>query len=226
MAKVQLVGAEISTFTRTIRMALEYLQIPYELLHAAPHSTLANKYNPFGKIPTMIHDGQVINETLAIRQYIDGTFKTPDKLPALSPENDFQKIMSMVTWISVSSDYVFRDLNLSMCKKRYALEAEGKSEEEIQEIMKEPIEHAREVLSKLEIMFKRTSGCNGDGFVVGNTLTWADLFLFPIFADICALPERKLVEQESPLVFAWFKRMEGLAISRKTFPGTVASARL
>ncbi|KAJ2887693.1 hypothetical protein FB639_001134 [Coemansia asiatica] len=191
-----------------------------------PHSALANKYNPFGKIPTMIHDGQVINETLAIRQYIDSTFKVPETQSALSPESDFQKLISIVMWISISSDYVFRELNLSMCKKRYALEAEGKNEAEIQTILKEPAAHAREVLGNLERMFLKTSACEGQGFVVGNTLTWADLFLFPIFADICALPERRLVEQEAPLLFAWFLRMEKLAISRNTFPGTVASARL
>ncbi|KAJ1813249.1 hypothetical protein LPJ56_003515 [Coemansia sp. RSA 2599] len=174
----------------------------------------------------MIHDGQVINETLAIRQYIDSTFKAAETQSVLSPEDDFQRTMSVVTWISVSSDYVFRDLNLAMCKKRYALEAEGKSEVEIQRILEEPVAHAREVLRNLETMFSRTSGCKGKGFVVGNTLTWADLFLFPIFADVCALPERRLVVQESPLLFAWFERMEKLAISKNTFPGTVAAARL
>ncbi|KAJ1723578.1 hypothetical protein LPJ53_002101 [Coemansia erecta] len=213
---VQLVGAEVSTFTRTIRMALEYLQIAYSTKHAMPHTRLAVEYNPFGKIPTLLHDNQVINETSAIRLYIDHTFDS-----RLTP-SDFQSLMSVAMWISIASDYVFQDLNLGLCKKRYALEAKGTTEDEIQRALEQPIDHAREVLGNLDGVFEKTS----KGFVVGGSLTWADLFLFPIFADLCALPERKLVQEESPKLFAWFEKMEKLGIAQSTFAGTVAAARL
>ncbi|KAJ1864289.1 hypothetical protein LPJ73_000306 [Coemansia sp. RSA 2703] len=213
---VQLVGAEISTFTRTIRMALEYLQIAYSIQHAMPHTRLAAEYNPFGKIPTLIHDNQVINETSAIRLYIDHTFDSK-----LTP-SDFQSLMSVTMWISIASDYVFQDLNLGLCKKRYALEAKGNNEEEIQLALQPSIDHARKVLRNLDAVFEKTS----KGFVVGGSLTWADLFLFPIFADLCALPERRLVQFEAPKLFAWFEKMEKLGIAQNTFAGTVAAARL
>ncbi|KAJ2726920.1 hypothetical protein GGI07_000248 [Coemansia sp. Benny D115] len=101
-AAVQLVGIPLSTYTRTIRMALEHLQVPYELIPAAPHSAKAVEYNPFGKIPTMIHDGLIINETPAIRTYLDQTFPS-----TLTPAMDLNASVNIAMWISITADYIF-----------------------------------------------------------------------------------------------------------------------
>ncbi|KAJ1963322.1 hypothetical protein GGI12_002122 [Dipsacomyces acuminosporus] len=224
---LQLVGAKVSTFTRTIRMALEYLHIPYELTFAPPHSDIAYKYNPFGKIPTLVHDDYIVNETVAMRLYIDhlsasttATAATAD-IHSLTPA-DFQSILKVGKWISIASDYAFRGLILPISKPRLSMEAEGKSEQEIQEKLKHELESARSILRGIESHFKADNG----GFVVGNTLTWADLFLYPIFADFCSLPEAELVQGEAPLLYEWYEKMGQLSIAKATFAGTVAEARL
>ncbi|KAJ1937025.1 hypothetical protein EC988_008014, partial [Linderina pennispora] len=119
---VQVVGVELSTFTRTVRMALEYLEVPYELLRTAPHAKLAYKYNPFGRIPTLIHDEFIVNETLATRIYIDHMFG--GKARTLTPA-DFSTILAVGQWISMASDYAFRGLVHGICKPRMAMEENG-----------------------------------------------------------------------------------------------------
>ncbi|KAJ1941397.1 hypothetical protein GGF37_003570 [Kickxella alabastrina] len=227
-AKVKLVGVRMSTFTRTIRMALEYLQVPYEQMNAPPHSPTALEYNPFDKVPTLVHNELVINETPAIRMYIDHTFaqNTSNSQHPLTPIDDFKSAMNVAMWVSIASDYAFKDLILSLCKKRAALEGENTDEEKIKLELEKPAETARLTLRRLQSVFSRTNGgWEGKGFIVGDSISWADLFLYPIFADLCSVPEQNLVEEEAPGLFAWYQSIEKLNIAINTFDGTVASLR-
>ncbi|KAJ1940748.1 hypothetical protein FBU59_003715 [Linderina macrospora] len=219
---VQVVGVELSTFTRTVRMALEYLEVPYELVRTAPHSTVAYKHNPFGRIPTLIHDELIVNETLAIRIYIDHTFGSAAR--TLTPP-DLPAILAIGQWISMASDYAFRGLVHGICKPRQAMEAKGANEQEIQEKLKDAVTQGQEILRGLESQFIRL-GSGGQTFLAGESLTWADLFLFPIFSDLCAMPERALVQKEAPKLYAWYERFVSMDIARITHDGTVAAARL
>ena len=216
-----IVGAKISTFTRTIRLALEHLNIPYELLETFPHEELAYKYNAFGKIPTLTDDDLVVNETLAIRRYID--YLSEHKQESLEPEGN-QKLLQVDQWVSIASDYAFRDLILAISKPRQAMESKGKSEADIQASLKDSIDRARVVLRGIE-QHLTSEGLQENGWLCGSSLTWADLFMFPVFADFAAVPERKLMQQESPKLWKWYKRFANTDIAAKTFQGTVADQR-
>jgi glutathione S-transferase len=66
-----LVGAPFSTFTRTMRIAFHNLNVEYMLEQTMPLTEIAYKYNPFGRIPSLLHGDKIIFECSAIRNYID-----------------------------------------------------------------------------------------------------------------------------------------------------------
>ncbi|KAG2188789.1 hypothetical protein INT44_003928 [Umbelopsis vinacea] len=215
------VGAKISTFTRTIRLALEHLNIPYELLETFPHEELAYKYNAFGKIPTLTDNDLVVNETLAIRRYIDHISEHNQK--SLEPEG-IQNLLQVDQWVSVASDYAFRELILTISKPRQAMEGKGQCEADIQANLKKSLDRARVVLRAIE-QHLVSGKVQETGWLCGSSITWADLFMFPVFADFASLPERKLMQQESPQLWKWYQRFANTDIAAKTFQGTVADQR-
>ncbi|GAB5591395.1 hypothetical protein Unana1_06295 [Umbelopsis nana] len=216
---LKIVGAKISTFTRTIRMALEYLSIPYELQEALPHSDIAYQYNAFGKIPSLVDNDVVLIETLVMRRYIDHV--SEGHKTALNPAQ-FEQQLYVDQWISIASDYAFRELILAISKPRQALEEQGKAEDEIQAQLKDKLERAQVVLRAIDQHL--VSGPSSE-WLCGSSITWADVFMFPILADFAALPERKLMEQESPHLWKWYERFASTDMASKTFQGTVAEQR-
>lgn len=72
------IGTPFSTFTRTITLALHYKGLPFNQVHAVPHSDIAYEHHPFGFVPTLvIHEieGKVVDlklrESMAIARYLD-----------------------------------------------------------------------------------------------------------------------------------------------------------
>ncbi|CAO3633217.1 unnamed protein product [Cunninghamella echinulata] len=47
MTTIKVIGASMSTFTRTIRMSLDYFKVPYEQVQVFPHSEEAKNYTPY-----------------------------------------------------------------------------------------------------------------------------------------------------------------------------------
>ncbi|TNJ46279.1 glutathione S-transferase family protein [Phaeobacter sp. B1627] len=58
--------------TRTFRVlwALEELGVPYALDPASPQSDAVRAYNPSGKVPVLLEDGEIITDSVAIITYL------------------------------------------------------------------------------------------------------------------------------------------------------------
>ncbi|KAG1052281.1 hypothetical protein G6F46_001584 [Rhizopus delemar] len=208
-----IIGARFSTYTRTIRMALTHLNVPYQLEKASPHSELAFKHNPFGRIPSLLHNDKVIFETMAIRDYIDAQFS--DKL---TPK-DLETKMKMTQMISILSDYVFHHVILNFAKYREACERQGKSGEELSSLLKPALIKAINIIKTVEQMVPQSD------FLCGNSLTWADYFFYPVAADIYVQPEKEEFIKASPKLFRWYKSFEMRKEAIQTYPGTVADKK-
>ncbi|ORY97865.1 hypothetical protein BCR43DRAFT_490483 [Syncephalastrum racemosum] len=209
------VGAHMSTFTRTIVMALQHLGVAYEWIDAAPHSDTARQYNPFGKIPSFVtQDGHTIYEALAIRTFIEQKWGN-----SLSLSGDLAVRVNQ--WTSVVSDYVFKDIIFGVCKPRFAMEEKQIEEGEIKQRLQGPVEKACHILSVLEGLFSETKG----PWLCGAELSWADLYLFPCLADVYSTPEAEAAKRAAPQIWEWFQHFEKLDIAQKTYRNTVAYNR-
>ena len=80
MADPILYGPGYSTYTRSVRLALEekgvsYQHVEVDFMQGMPEEQLARQ--PFGKVPAFEHDGFQLYETCAIERYVDESFVGP-----------------------------------------------------------------------------------------------------------------------------------------------------
>lgn len=211
---ITLVGAPFSTFTRTMRMALRHLNVEYKLEQTMPHTEVAYKYSPFGRIPSLLHKDQVIFETSAIRDYIDTTINN-----ALTPQ-DLNTRLKMDQLISVLCDYIFHHIVFGVAKPRENYEKQGKAESEIGELLKKPLKQAGKIIGAVDGLIDKSGP-----FLCGHEITWADYFVYPAIADLFSLPEGKFLEEKAPKLSEWYKQFKEREEVIHTYPGTIADIR-
>lgn len=77
----------LSTFTRRVRIALLEKSLPHELVFVdmAKKAHRTPEYlalNPYGRVPTLDHDGFLLYESNAILAYLEAAFPEPALVPA------------------------------------------------------------------------------------------------------------------------------------------------
>ncbi len=154
--------------------------IEYELVPIAYGSDQHGEMHPFRRIPVLDIDGMLIFETLAITGFLDETFDGPSLQPAAASER-----AQMRTWMGVCGDYLFRDVVRAIPRGREPREVE--------------LETAKAALVAVEALPK------GDLFLVGDSLTLADLYLAPQIAN-CEEKAGELLDGLDGLK-AWMGRM-------------------
>ncbi|KAL8504739.1 hypothetical protein ACS0TY_016062 [Phlomoides rotata] len=84
MAEVQVFGVWSSPFVRRVEMGLKMKRVEYEYVEEdlKNKSDLLLKYNPIcKKVPVMLHNGNILVESLIILEYIDEVWEGPPILP-------------------------------------------------------------------------------------------------------------------------------------------------
>ena len=161
----------------------------YELVPVARGSAQHLSMHPFGRMPVLEADGHLIPEGLAIIGYLDETLPGPALQPA-----DAVARARVRTWMSICGDYVFRDVVRGIPRGR--------------EPTDEELSAARTVLELIEPMI-------GDGaFMVGETLTLADLYLAPQVSN-CREKAPQMLDGLTALA-AWFAGIEARDSFRRT----------
>jgi glutathione S-transferase len=121
MARLEIIGFDISNWVRAARIACEEKGVDYELttngmtaigdIKSEKHLRL----HPFGRIPAMRHGDVVLFETPAICRYVDSMFDGP----RLVPEEPLEAAR-MEQWVSAMIDYVSRSI-MGRCVVQYVL---------------------------------------------------------------------------------------------------------
>ena len=80
-------GDAISTYVRSVRLALEEKGVPHDLvavdlIKGEQKSVGHLARNPWGKMPAFEHEGHLFYESSAIVRYIDAAFSGPALMPA------------------------------------------------------------------------------------------------------------------------------------------------
>jgi glutathione S-transferase len=227
ITNIELIGIPFSTFTRTIRMGLEEKSISYKLISALPHTEVANKYHPFERIPSfnIEYDGKVQTfiETAAIANFIDAIWPENPLRPSRT-SSDLHDILTNVRideLISIGSSYIFGDVEPPVVKARLSMEKDHKEEKEIVSSLTNSVQQLHHSLTKL---VERSSLKDNKKFLVGDHITWADLFCYPPLADLRAINEGQCIRGESAQfaqLSAWMDRMELVECVKKTMKDTL-----
>ena len=78
MSKLLVWGTPVSTYVRTVRLLLEEIGADYtlqsvDIFNGETQSAEYLAKNPFGKVPTLEVNGELLYETAAITEYLDTT---------------------------------------------------------------------------------------------------------------------------------------------------------
>jgi len=199
MAEITLLGLRISVYTRIARLALEEKGIDYELEEVdifadagAPADYLA--LNPFGTIPTLVHDDFVLYETSAINRYIDEISPGASLQPLVPTER-----ARMNQIIGMLDSYCYRPMVWDVYVQRVVVPAAGGAADEA--CIAAALPGLRGLLEQLEHW-------GGErGYLVGEELTLADLHLYPMLSYFIETPEGVRMLGSLPYLQQWLRSM-------------------
>ncbi len=200
-AQVHIVGPQFSTFVRSVQLVCEEKGISYrygfkpdgEEIEFKSPSHLA--LHPFGKIPALLHNGQVIFETAPICRYLDAAFEGP----ALQPE-DLLARAHVDQWCAALSSYVDQAL-----VRNYLLEFAFPKGEDGSIRMDKVAAHQPAVIEMLTLLEQQLAGKE---YFCGAQYSIADAILTPMLDYLSGLPHAAELMTATPELAAWTQRMQ------------------
>jgi glutathione S-transferase len=203
MADIKIYGIPFSSFTRTVRLACHEKGIDYELVPMFPGQLGA--LNPFQKIPVIAHGDMTLYESTAILRYLDRTFPGPKLWP-----EDSRQAAQCDQWVSAVND------SLVNSALRYLANHFG--------FLPVPQEMADKYLAKAREVVPVFDQRLGHGrYLVGDSVTAADLFLAPIVFNFPAIPGLKEIGEASPNLTRWMRDMAARPSMQATVPEPIAA---
>ncbi|MDX2018976.1 MAG: glutathione S-transferase family protein [Deltaproteobacteria bacterium] len=189
MNPIKIFGFAGSTYVRTARAICVEKGLPHELVPLEFRAESHRARHPFLKMPAIEHEGQSFFETLAVGTYLDSLTATP----ALQPASTVQRA-TMMQWISVAIDYLYRDFVGALLADAIA-------------------EGATEIAARdLDILEQRLSK---SPYLAGDTLSLADLFVAPMVA-FAESKDARFAPRERVALKRWLGEMT----SRESFKAT------
>lgn len=157
MNEVEIFGFLGSTYVRTVQMVCEEKAVKYKLSPLEFGADSHYNLHPYGKMPAAKIGDVSLFESLAISTYID-ELSDGEKLHPTDPLNN----ALMLQWISSFIDYVYDDLVRSIAGN--------------EELGTKECEKAFDTLKNID------KSMDNSGYLVGQELTLADLYLAPMLA--------------------------------------------
>jgi len=206
---VTLHGYSYSVYLRIVRMTMLEKGVAWRHVEIDPFADdIPADYlalNPFGRVPTLDHDGFVLYETTAITRYIDEALPGP----SLQPEAPRQRAR-MNQIIAITDSYGYWPMVRQVFSQR-VFNARRRTPDEA--VIAEGLARSRKVLAAMELL---TAG--GD-FLVGDRLTLADLHLGAMMAYFSAADEGAAALGDYPKLSAWWKPFKNRKSLTETEPG-------
>jgi glutathione S-transferase len=203
-------GYRYSVYVRIARLALAEKGVAYERVEVNPFAPdVPADYlalHPFGRVPTLVHDGFALYETGAISRYVDRTFSGP----ALQPGQP-QALGRMDQIIGVVDSYGYWPLVRQVFSHRVFRPAAGQPVDEAE--VGRGLAGAAKVLAALEAL------AAADAFLIGPALSLADLHLGAMIAYFAAASEGAALLATHPLLAAWWMHLSRRPSFAATDPG-------
>ncbi|MFL9891187.1 glutathione S-transferase family protein [Paraburkholderia sp. RL17-381-BIF-C] len=193
---VKLYGAAWSVYVRIARLALEEKRVNYDLVEVdvfaetgVPQEHLSR--HPFGRVPAFEHNGFHLYETNAIVRYIDDAF------PGCKLQPTDPKARAKVNQIvGILDAYAYQTLVWDIYVERVVAARDGRLANE--QKVAAALPRATVCLSELNRLM------DDQGFLIGGSVTFADLYAAPIFACFMQAPEAaSLMEGCEKLIYWW-----------------------
>ena len=193
MNRVTVFGASYSVYVRIVRLVLEEIGVPYQLVEIDifAKETLPPDYaerHPFGRIPAFEHDGFRLFETDAIAGYIVEQFGGSALVPA-----DARHRARMRQIMRILDNYADQQLV-------WGIYVEEMERDRLGRLGVEELARAAKCLTVL-------SDLAGDEYMAGGRLSLADLWALPMLVYLDLSPAGRTLLQHASKLSAWLARM-------------------
>jgi glutathione S-transferase len=205
MAEVTVYGGSISTYVRTVRIALAEKGIPYEHVEVWTDSPEITKRHPFRKVPAFRHRDFELYESIAITRYIDEAFPGAALQPA-----DVKARARMMQWIALLSAYCYPTVIGQIVIERFSPTLLGKPADEAKVAAAVPnAEHQIGVFD---------AALGSGQYLVGREPTLADYFLYPVVFYLGMTPEGTALLERRPGLRRWMEALSQRKSVKETAP--------
>ena len=207
MPKLIVYGLTASTYVRTVRLLLTEIGADYTLksvniFNGESQSAEYLAKHPFGKVPTLDVDGELLYETAAITQYLD-TVLADGKYSPTEPMRQarMRQIMGII------DGYLYAPAIGTIVIQSLIVPSQGGNPD--REKVKNAIAPAKTALEAIESLV----GCNP--YLLGSDLTITDFYLIPIFVYLAQTSEFATLTAQTPKLLAWWDKASQLPNVKK-----------
>ena len=236
---LELYHSGLSTCSKQVRLALVEKGLPYvsryiELQH---HEHLGDAYlelNPWGVVPTLVHDGRPIVNSAAIAEYLEDRFPDPPLRPS---DPEARSRMRLWTWAADTVHPALQNATYDGVLKRKMTDLRPDEIERL--LLRMPAPERRERMrriveggfdrNEIEHAFERLGFVAGraeedlaDGpWLAGESYSLADIAMLAIVHRMFELRPAMLDRGRFPRVNGWYDRlMDRPAVRRVYAAGT------
>ncbi len=210
MAEPIIYGPAFSTYTRSVRLALEEKGAAYRLeeiniledAHKTPEHLARH---PFAKVPAFEHDGFALYETVAIMRYVDEAFDGPSLQP-----DDARGRARMTQVHGLMNAYAYSACISACVIQRLVVPLMGGTPDEA--VIAEALPQAKTSIEALEALI------GGDAYLAGAALSLADLHVAPVFDYFSQTPEGEKLLPGTPNLQRWWAEISQRDSVQKTKP--------
>ena len=236
---LKLYHSGLSTCSKQVRLALVEKGLPYvsryiELQHHAHLSADYLRLNPWGVVPTLVHDGRAVVNSAAINEYLEDTFPAPPLRPS---DPGARSRMRLWTWAADMIHPALQNATYDGVLKQKMTDLDPAEIERLLHRMPAPerrermrrivsggfdrneIEHAFE---RLGFVMERAEADLADGpWLAGKGYSLADISMLAIVHRVTELRPETLDRDRLPRVDDWLDRvMDRPAVRQVYAPGT------
>jgi glutathione S-transferase len=207
VSKLLVYGLTASTYVRTVRLLLEEIGAEYTLhsvniFNGENHSPEYLAKQPFGRVPTVDVDGELIYETAAITQYLD-TVLANHKYSPTEPLHQarMRQIMGII------DSYLYAPAIGTIVIQSLIVPTQGGQTD---------AEKVNNAIAPVTTAFKAIESlvtCNP--YLLGSDITIADFYLIPIFIYLAQTPAFATVTEQTPKLVAWWDKASQLSNVKK-----------
>ena len=207
MAKPTVYGTPRSTYVRTVRLLLESAGTDYNLkeidiFNGENKSAEYLAKNPFGKVPTLEVDGELLYETTAITDYLNTVFAGNK----FSPSNPLQSAR-MRQIMAIIDSHLYSPAILSIVIQRLIVPSQGGETDENQ--VKNAVAPAQTAVEAIESLTV------GSPYLLGSEMSIADFYLIPVFTYLSQTPEFDSITAQAPKLRTWWDEVTKLPTVKK-----------
>ncbi|MEH1889664.1 MAG: glutathione S-transferase family protein [Nostoc sp.] len=207
MAKLILYGTPVSTYVRTVRLLLESAGVDYtlkkiDIFNGENQSAEYLSKNPFGKIPTLEVDGELLYETAAITEYLNIVFAAHKFSPS---EPMLQARMRQI--IAIIDSYLYAPAIKTIVIERLIVPSQGgKTDSDLVKKALTPAQRAVEAIESLAV---------ASPYLLGSEVSIADFYLIPIFIYLSQTLEFEAITVQTPKLRSWWDEVNQLESVKK-----------